>query len=956
VIVLGNRLTSGPLNGNNTGENTSMGLKNDSTRHRRASGFALALTIALACLGLSSPGAQAEMEITAFEAGGLNAGPTPSTGAGERPFEQITKFTLSTITSPEGSEGPSGNIKDVAVHLPPGVVGNAAGFPRCPQSVMNVLPARCPSDSQVGTARVRLNFITQGEQWVPVYNLVPPKGTPAQFGFLVVASISHINFHVRSDGDYGVTATLHNLNETAPVYESTVRIWGVPADPAHDAERCSGCNIGETNTSYEGPSRPFISNPTSCTGSLSSKLELASWQDPDTWVVPPLSVFPGMTNCDEVEFAPSIDAKPTTNLGDSPSGLDFNLHVPQNQDPNGKAAAHLRDSKITLPPTLVVNPSSANGLGVCAPDQIGLNTPVGQSDAHFNEDPAHCPDNSKLGTVRIDSPAVIDHPLNGNVYLAAPHQNPFGSLLAMYISVEDPQTGVGIKLAGEIQPDPATGQLSATVSDAPQLPFEDLHLEFFKGAGAPLRTPLACGTYQVNSDMVPWTSPEGATMHPTDTFAIEHGAGGGACAGSEATAPIIPGFEAGTADVAAGAYSPFTLKLSRADGTQQLSGIDTTLPKGLIAKLAGVPYCSDAALAAAASKEGRAEQQSPSCPAASQVGSVTAGAGAGPTPYYTSGKAYLAGPYKGAPLSLAIVTPAVAGPFDLGTVVVRTALFVDPETAQVRAISDPLPTILQGIPLDLRSVVVRLDRPNFTKNPTSCNPFAITGSAFAVSGQSAPLFTSFQVGDCGKLAFAPKLKLSLTGGTKRSDHPALKAVLTTKPGEANIGRAAVILPPSEFLENAHIKTICTRVQFAADTCPAGSVYGKARAVTPLLDNPISGPVYLRSSNHQLPDLVADLNGQIEVVLAGRIDSVKRRIRSSFEVVPDAPVSKFVLEMQGGKKGLLVNNRNLCKSTNRATIQFDGQNGKTADSRSVVTAKGCKKSQKGGKGHKRKSGR
>jgi len=950
VIVIADRLASGPLKGNQ-GENKSMGFKDDSKRRRRASGFALALTIVLACLGLSSAGAQAEMEITGFEAGGLNAGSTPSTGAGERPFEQVTKFSLSSITTPEGTVGPSGNIKDVSVDLPPGVVGNAAGFPRCPQAVMNVLPSRCPADSQIGTARIRLNFITEGESWVPVYNLVPPKGTPAQFGFLVVASISHINFHVRSDGDYGVTATLHNLNETAPVYESTVRIWGVPGDPAHDAERCSGCSlIGESNIPYEGASRPFISNPTSCTGPLSSRLELTAWQNPGTPVVPPLSVFPGMTNCDEVEFAPSIDAKPTTNLGDSPSGLDFHLHVPQNQDPKGKAAAHLRDSKVVLPPSLVVNPSSANGLDVCAPDQIGLTTPVGQSDAHFNLDPARCPDASKLGTVRIDSPAVIDHPLEGNVYLAAPHQNPFGSLLAMYISVEDPETGVGIKLAGEIEPDPATGQLTATISDAPQLPFEDLHLEFFKGAGAPLRTPLACGKYEVKSDMVPWTSPEGATMHPADTFAIEHGAGGGACAGSEATAPIVPGFDAGTADVTAGAYSPFTLKLTRADGTQQLSGIDTTLPRGLIAKLAGVPYCSDAALTAAAARDGRAEQQSSSCPAASQVGSVNIGAGAGPTPYYTSGKAYLAGPYKGAPLSLAVVTPAVAGPFDLGTVVVRTALFVDPETTQVHAVSDPLPTILQGIPLDLRSVVVRLDRPDFTKNPTSCNPFAITGSAFAPSGQSAPLSTSFQVGDCGSLKFAPKLKLSLLGGAKRSDHPALKAVLTTKPGEANIARAAVILPPSEFLENAHIKTICTRVQFAADSCPAGSVYGKARAVTPLLDKPISGPVYLRSSNHQLPDLVAKLEGQIEVVLAGRIDSVKRRIRNTFELVPDAPVSKFVLEMQGGKKGLLVNNRNLCKAANRATIQFDGQNGKTADSRPAVIVKACKK---GGKGHKRK---
>jgi hypothetical protein len=388
------------------------------------------------------------------------------------------------------------------------------------------------------------------------------------------------------------------------------------------------------------------------------------------------------------------------------------------------------------------------------------------------------------------------------------------------------------------------------------------------------------------------------------------------------------------------------LKLSREDGTQPIAAVDTMLPPGLTGKLAGLTYCPEGALAAAAARSGSAERQSPSCPASSEVGSVTVGAGAGPAPYYTSGRAYLAGPYKGAPLSLAIVTPAAAGPYDLGTVVVRAALNVDPETARIHAISDPIPQILQGIPLDVRSIVLRMDRPNFTLNPTSCDPMELTGTATSPFGSAAVLKSPFQVGGCEALPFKPKLILSLSGGTKRGGHPALKAVLTAKPGEAGIARSVVALPHSEFLEQAHIKTICTRVQFAASQCPAGSIYGTATAMTPLLDQPLSGPVYLRSSSHPLPDLVADLNGQIHIALVGRVDSVKGGIRTSFEGVPDAPVSKFVLSMQGGKKGLLVNSRNICKGVNKATVQMDGQNGKAYDTTPVLGTK-CKRG-RGGK--------
>jgi hypothetical protein len=405
---------------------------------------------------------------------------------------------------------------------------------------------------------------------------------------------------------------------------------------------------------------------------------------------------------------------------------------------------------------------------------------------------------------------------------------------------------------------------------------------------------------------------------------------------------------AGTTSSAAGQSSPFVLRLDRADGEQELSSLEATLPKGLAAKFVGIPYCSDAALAAAASRSGKAEQAAPSCPA-SRIGSVTVGAGPGTNPFHTQGTAYLAGPYKSAPLSVAVITPAVAGPFDLGTVVVRNALYVDSETAQGRVVSDPFPKIIDGVPLRLRSIAVRLDRPNFTLNPTNCEPMDVRATLSSTDGATAKATSYFQVGGCKDLGFKPKLALSLKGGTDRTDNPALKAVLTYPKGNyANIAKAAVSLPHSEFLAQDHIRTICTRVQFAIDQCPKGSIYGYVSATTPLLEAPISGPVYLRSSNNPLPDLVAALHGQIDVDLVGRIDSKNGGIRTTFDAVPDAPVSRFVLKMQGGRKGLLDNSEDLCRSVNRADVSFTAQNGRTLHSKPVLT-NGCKKKGKKGKG-------
>ncbi|HET7485872.1 MAG TPA: hypothetical protein VFJ64_10930, partial [Solirubrobacterales bacterium] len=548
--------------------------------------------------------------------------------------------------------------------------------------------------------------------------------------------------------------------------------------------------------------------------------------------------------------------------------------------------------------------------------------------------------------VEASSP-LLDHPVNGAVYVAKPFENPFGSLLAIYLALEDPATGIVAKLGGKVEPDPNTGQLKTTFLENPQLPIEDVRLHIFGGARAALKTPLACGTYTTTSTLTPWSAPEGEDAHPSDTFNTSVPAGGsGTCPSNEAGAPNAPSFSAGTITPQAGAYSPFVLKLARPDGSQQLIGIDATMPPGLTGRLIGVPYCPEAQIAQAISREapnkGRTEEQSPSCPAASEVGTATVGAGAGPTPYYATGHAYLAGPYKSAPLSLVVITPAVAGPFDLGAVVVRTALNVDPETARIHAVSDPLPHIIDGIPLDIRSIALKLDRPNFTLNPTNCNPLAIVGAAATLPGQSATLSQRFQVGGCNTLPFKPKLQLSLRGKTGRGGFPALKAVLSMPPGSANMAAAQVTLPHAEFIANAHIGSPCTRVQYAAKSCPPSSVLGSAHVETPLLEAPLEGPIYLMAGfGHLLPDVAVDLGGQIHVFAHGKVDKGKTGgLRNTFELIPDAPVSKISLQLLGGKKGLLENSEELCEKPRRALAHFVAQNAAVSDSRPLLAIKGC----------------
>lgn len=898
-----------------------------------------------------------------FSAGPTDADGNAASGADSHPFAYTTSFALNTELTPPGStfayRPAGGDPKDIEVALPPGMLGNPTAVERCSaqqfntihgESVenLNTFKNECPDAAAVGLVLVQQ---LEGQAQIspaPLYNLIPPKGVAAQLGFEPELGLPvYINAKLRSDGDYGVSAYVRNTTEAKRISAATVTVWGAPWEGSHDRLR-GGCLGGPDFSAGNCPVgggvvRPFFRLPSSCSNSLLTVMSFDTWLHPGAFASEGLEGAAPL-GCAAPDFSPTIEAQPSTSTADSPSGLHFNLHLPQeeNEDPQGLGEADLRDTSVTLPAGLVANPAQAHGLEACSAGQVGLASGSGEAPIQFSLAPAQCPDASKIATVEARTP-LLDHPLEGDVYLARQGENPFGSLLALYIAFEDPASGLVIKLAAKVSPDPKTGQLVTTATENPQAPVEDFTFDFAKGARAPLRTPAACGTYTTTTELVPWTAPEGPTASPQGSFQVSAGPEGPCPTGA-----LAPKLSAGLANPTAATYSPFSLRLTRADGTGEFAGLTTITPKGLAAKLAGVPYCPEAAIAQAISRSGPGqgvlERESPSCPPASQVGTTTAGAGAGPAPFYASGKAYLAGPYKGAPLSLVAIIPAVAGPFDLGAVSVRVALHLDPETAQVSAVADPLPTILSGIPLDVRDIRANLDRPGFTLAPTSCAPSSVLASVLGTSGASATATDRFQVGGCSRLGFKPKLSLKLKGGTRRGAHPALTATVTYPKGGAysNVARASVALPHSEFLEQAHIRTICTRVQFAANACPPGSIYGKARATSPLLDAPLEGPAYLRSSSHPLPDLVIALHGQIDANLVGRVDSHKGGIRTTFSNAPDAPVSKFTLEMQGGRKGLFVNSRNICGHPNRATAKFTAHSGKVLESRPPLRAAGCKK--------------
>jgi hypothetical protein len=892
-----------------------------------------------------------EFDVTFGQEGGGSA-----TQAGSHPAEMATNFTLNYIALPGEPDlsYPDGSLKDLEVEMPIGFAGNPSVVPTCPHALFLRLEeaksSRCPDDTAIGVAEVQI-FVPSagGGTQRPVFNLDPPPGFAAEFGFLAGAVPVTIDARLQPAKPYRVIVSSTNVGQPVDFFGARVRVWGNPASPAHDKVRGKCAILGGSCPSAVAE-KAFLTLPRGCGGPDSASYRATSWQDPLAQPLFGESETPlELSECESLGFGPTIDAQPTSTSAESPSGFDFDLNVsdPGLSEPDGTADSDIKKTVVTLPEGITTNPAAAAGLGACTQAQY-------ESETLNSEAGTGCPESAKVGTVEVETP-LLEEPdeslrvLHGAIYVAKQHDNEFDSLLALDMVIKDPELGILVRAAGKVEPDPATGRLRTTFDDLPQVPFSHFHLHIREGQRAPLITPPTCGTFNTEADLYPYARPD-SPLHETASFTISAGSNGRPCAQSVAGLPHAPGFNAGTLDPKAGSYSPFVLNLNREDGSQRFSAVSTTLPKGLIGKLAGIPYCSEADIARAQARSGEGqgalELASPSCPAASEVGTVTVGAGAGPQPLYVSGHAYLAGPYRGAPLSLEVITPAIAGPFDLGTVAIRTALHVDPVSTQVSAVSDPVPTILHGLPLDVRSIALETGRPQFTLNPTSCEPKQIVGSVTSPLGSSAPLNQYFQASDCGALQFEPKLSLRLKGKTERAGFPALHAVYLPRGGDANLNDMVVRFPRSEFVEQGHFRTICTRVQWAmgaggGTSCPKGSIYGQIRAITPLLDQPLEGPVYLRSSSHNLPDVVFALRGQVSAEVAVRIDSVKGGLRASIADAPDVPIAKVTLDMQGGGKGLFVNSRDICAQTYRAAVQLAAQNGATDQLRPPLRA-GCPK--------------
>jgi len=936
------------------------------------------------------------------EEGGFSVVPEAVGGAVDaqaagHPFQLTTTFALNQTADPLK---PPALPRSLHFELPAGLLANASAFPGCGELAFlsegpgNGFADKCSADSAIGVVQLTIREPSFGNAptatyGVPVFNLTPKYGEPARFGFYFNGISVPIDFTIRSDGDYGATANIANITQISNFISETLTIWGAPGDPIHNASRGWACVMGgfyQLNgtppcvPSTQTAPTPLLMLPTSCAAPFSTGVGGVAWPtvaDPAGLGLEPreysLEDAQGravaISGCNRVPFEPQIHAEPTSSAATSPTGLGFDIDVDDAgmENAKGLVQSQIKKAVVTLPEGFTTNPSVAEGLHACPQGSY-------ESEDVDSTPGSGCPEDSKIGDVEIESP-LVKPVVHGSLYVAKQGENPNGNnLLTIYMVAKNPEVGVIVKQALKVVPDPVTGQLTTEVDNIPQLPFNRFHLSFRQGQRSPLVTPPTCGTYTVAVELYPWSEPS-VPVRDESSFQITQGPEGNPC--PQGTPPFHPNLLAGSENPTAGAYSPFYTDITRKDSEQEITRFSIKLPTGMIAKLTGVSECSDAGIAAAKAREveggGGLEEASPSCPAGSLIGRSDVGSGVGNVLAYAPGKLYLAGPYHGSPISLVSITAAKVGPFDLGTVVVRFALDVNHETAEVSvdgAASDPIPHIVDGIPVHLRDIQAFVDRPNFTLNPTSCakksTASTVLGSGlnFASSSDDVPVTVSspFQVASCASLGFAPKLALNLVGKkTHRGALPAFKAVLTypKKGAYANIAAAQVTLPESEYLEQGHLKDVCTRKVFETgatpgENCPAKSIYGKARAVTPLLDAPLEGPVYLRTGyGTKLPELAAALNGpQISITLAGKIDSVHKkgtegsRIRNTFSVVPDAPVEKFVLELKGGKKGLLVNSTDVCKGTHKALAAFTGQNGKLDEYEPALKAqcgKGKKKS-------------
>ena len=917
-------------------------------------------------------GSEPSFGIAAFDGLASDAAGNLLSQAGGHPYQYSTELDFNTFTDPSvGPNLPVEDVKDVVVDLPPGFVGSVAGVSECTATELaNGAAATdpeplCPSTSQIGILSLRTDLAETAP--TPVFNMVPPAGVPARFGFDIGGSMIVLDSSLaREGGTYHLRTTSTDIMQALVVDGETLTLWGVPSDPSHDSQRqCPGQpnpGVGGPTCTSGAPAKAFFRLPTSCTGSAGLLTTVAA----DSWVHPgdfkhasflshdtpgypasPGSWGPehGTDGCESVPFEPKLVAQPQagTKAG-APMGLAVDLTIPQSDDPNTIAQADLKKAVVTLPAGVRISPSSADGLGSCTSAQIALES---------TELPS-CPDSSKLGTVKIDTP-LLDEAATGNVYLATPYDNPFDSLVAVYIVAS--VRGVVIKVPGQVSMDPVTGQVTTTFDNNPQIPFSKLHLEFNEGARAPLVAPAACGTYMTHAVLNGWNG--GAPVSSDSSFTLSENSTGPACAST-----FSPSFTAGTLNPVAGGFSPFVLSFSRSDSEQQFSGLTDTFPAGASAVIKGVAQCSEADVKAAEAGTG-------SCPEASRIGSVTVASGAGPDPYFLKGSVYLTGPYNNGPFGEAVVVPAVAGPFNLGNVVVRGSIRIDPHTAQPTVVSDSFPRFVKqtGIPTEIRRVDVNLDRSNFTFNPTNCSELHATGTLTSTEGATANVSSRFQAGECASLVFKPSFKATVAKNSTFSGQGAgftVKIATNGGPGggEANIAKVNVRLPKILPSRLETLQKACTEAVFAANpaACPAESKVGTAQVTTPLLASPLSGPAILVSHGGAgFPDLVLVLQGEgVTIELAGKTEIKSGYTFSRFDAVPDAPVSSFQLSLPRGRYSALAANGNMCKKRKQLKMPTTiiGQNGAVIKETTKIAVPHCAKAKKHSRKHKknRKSAR
>lgn len=923
---------------------------------------ATAVTAGLACLALA-PSACASFGLQSLRlsiestplVGGQPVTPNPpDIQAGSHPFQVTISFTLKTTTDAHGQTIPDGALKDLRMELPPGMIGNLAGLPQCANEAFEnsvFLEQGCPASTQIGT--LTLNT-TVTNVTLPVFNLQPPPGVPARLGVFALLLPVVMDVSVRTGGDYGLTVEQRNLAQFLGTLGATLTLWGVPADKAHDPLRGSCLNLDGSSSGEcpsDAPRQPFLTLPGACGSSLQATVSVDSWEQPGAYVPVSASFGDaegralGLSGCGRLDFSPTVQVRSESSEADAPAALAVKVELPQSENPDGLAEAIVRDAVVTLPPGISIDPAAADGLGACQAPQISLG----------DGSVAQCPDSSRIGAVTIDTPLLTD-PLRGSVYLAAPYANPFGGMLAVYIVAQG--DGVTLKFGGRLDADPDTGQLTLSLQGVPELPFRELTLLFEGGPRAPLAMPATCGTFEATGWLAPYSAPPASPASAgggspdlsqdigraaaSSQLAVDRGCDGG----------FAPSFSAGATTSVAGHDTGFVLRVGRADGEQDIDRLSTTLPPGLLARLGSVALCPEAQAAAG------------SCPASSMIGKIAIAAGAGSHPLYLGGRVFLTGAYGGVPFGLSIVVPAVAGPFDLGTIAVRASVSVDAHDAHMTIATDSFPRILQGIPLRIRAIQLSIDRPGFMVTPTACAPQEVSGVALSVAGTGAFLSNPFLLGGCAALPFSPRVSAFTSARVGRAYGAALTLEIRNPAGvEANIRSVSIGMPAQFSPRLSAIQGSCAQSAFRTDpaSCPPSAVVGAVTLRTPVLPVPLSGPAYLLSGGQGgQPGLALVLQADgVALRLFGSLHlSAGGKIAASFPAMPDAPISSFTLRLPKGPGSVFGVNflgkraGSLCGRALRMPIVLAAQNGARIERSTRVAVVGCPAHGSTGHGHLR----